>query len=149
MRSVSIIGVGCTKFGERWDVSLRDIVAEAGFSAIEDSESPAKISALYIGNMSAGRFIEQEHIRFPDRRLRRAGPAPRALHRVEAACASGGLALTPGSTGCSQRLYDIVIAAGVEKMTDVSGGTAADALASAADGSGSASLAPPSRPFMP
>ena len=37
MRSVSIIGVGCTKFGERWDVSLRDMVAEAGVKAIADA----------------------------------------------------------------------------------------------------------------
>ena len=149
MRSVSIIGVGCTKFGERWDSSLRDIVAEAGFSAIEDSNvSGEEISALYIGNMSAGRFIEQEHI--GSLIADYAGLA--RLHvpstRVEAACASGGLALRQAVLAVASGYHDIVIAAGVEKMTDVSGGTAADALASAADGSGSASLEPPSRPFM-
>ena len=37
MRSVSIIGVGCTKFGERWEVSLRDMIAEAGVLAMDDS----------------------------------------------------------------------------------------------------------------
>ena len=63
MRSVSIIGVGCTKFGERWDVSLRDMIAEAGVLAIEDAEIVGEqIDALYVGNMSGGRFIEQEHI---------------------------------------------------------------------------------------
>ncbi len=134
MRSVSIIGVGCTKFGERWDSSLRDIVAEAGFSAIEDSNvSGEEISALYIGNMSAGRFIEQEHI--GSLIADYAGLA--RLHvpstRVEAACASGGLALRQAVLAVASGYHDIVIAAGVEKMTDVSGGTAADALASAAD----------------
>ncbi|OYV07903.1 MAG: acetyl-CoA C-acetyltransferase, partial [Methanosaeta sp. ASP1-2] len=59
MRSVSIIGVGCTKFGERWDVSLRDMIAEAGVMAIEDAEiAGEQIDALYVGNMSGGRFIE-------------------------------------------------------------------------------------------
>ncbi len=134
MRSVSIIGVGCTKFGERWDASLRDIVAEAGFSAIEDSNvSGEEISALYVGNMSAGRFIEQEHI--GSLIADYAGLA--RLHvpstRVEAACASGGLALRQAVLAVASGYHDIVIAAGVEKMTDVSGGTAADALASAAD----------------
>jgi len=49
MRSVSIIGVGCTKFGERWDVSLRDMIAEAGVLAIEDAEIVGEqIDALYV-----------------------------------------------------------------------------------------------------
>ncbi len=134
MRSVSIIGVGCTKFGERWDVSLRDMIAEAGVLAIEDAEiTGEQIDALYVGNMSGGRFIEQEHIGA----LIADCAGLSRLHvpstRVEAACASGGLALRQGILSVASGYSDIVIAAGVEKMTDVSSGTAADALASAAD----------------
>jgi acetyl-CoA C-acetyltransferase len=134
MRSVSIIGVGCTKFGERWDVSLRDMIAEAGVMAIEDAEiTGEQIDALYVGNMSGGRFIEQEHIGA----LIADCAGLSRLHvpstRVEAACASGGLALRQGVLAVASGYSDIVIAAGVEKMTDVSTGTAADALASAAD----------------
>ena len=134
MRSVSIIGVGCTKFGERWDVSLRDMIAEAGVMAIEDAEiTGEQIDALYVGNMSGGRFIEQEHIGA----LIADCAGLSRLHvpstRVEAACASGGLALRQAVLAVASGYSDIVIAAGVEKMTDVSTGTAADALASAAD----------------
>lgn len=134
MRSVSIIGVGCTKFGERWDVSLRDMIAEAGVLAIEDAEiTGEQIDALYVGNMSGGRFIEQEHIGA----LIADCAGLSRLHvpstRVEAACASGGLALRQGILSVASGYSDIVIAAGVEKMTDVSSGTAADALAAAAD----------------
>ena len=134
MRSVSIIGVGCTKFGERWDVSLRDMIAEAGVMAIEDAEiTGEQIDALYVGNMSGGRFIEQEHIGA----LIADCAGLSRLHvpstRVEAACASGGLALRQAVLAVASGYSDIVIAAGVEKMTDVSSGTAADALASAAD----------------
>ena len=134
MRSVSIIGVGCTKFGERWDVSLRDMIAEAGVMAIGDAEiTGEQIDALYVGNMSAGRFIEQEHIGA----LIADCAGLSRLHipstRVEAACASGGLALRQAVLAVASGYSDIVIAAGVEKMTDVSTGTAADALASAAD----------------
>jgi acetyl-CoA C-acetyltransferase len=134
MRSVSIIGAGCTKFGERWDVSLRDLIAEAGVMAIDDSSVMGEqIDALYVGNMSAGRFVEQEHIGA----LIADCAGLSRLHipstRVEAACASGGLALRQAVLAVASGYHDIVIAAGVEKMTDVSSGTAADALAAAAD----------------
>jgi acetyl-CoA C-acetyltransferase len=134
MRSVSIIGAGCTKFGERWDVSLRDLVAEAGVLAIEDASlAGEQIDALYVGNMSGGRFVEQEHIGA----LIADCAGLSRLHvpstRVEAACASGGLALRQAVLAVASGYHDIVIAAGVEKMTDVSAGAAADALAAAAD----------------
>jgi acetyl-CoA C-acetyltransferase len=134
MRSVSIIGVGCTKFGERWDDSLRDLVVETGVSAIEDSGACGEeIGAMYVGNMSGGRFVEQEHIGA----LIADYAGLSRLHipstRVEAACASGGLALRQAVLAVASGYHDIVIAAGVEKMTDVSSGVAADALASAAD----------------
>ncbi len=134
MRPVSIIGIGCTKFGERWDSSLRDLVAETGIMAIEDAHvSGEEIDALYVGNMSAGRFVEQEHIGA----LIADCAGLSRLHipstRVEAACASGGLALRQALLAVASGHQDIVIAAGVEKMTDVSSGAAADALAAAAD----------------
>ena len=134
MRSVSIIGVGCTKFGERWDSSLRDLVAEAGVLAIEDAGIVGEqIDALFVGNMSGGRFVEQEHIGALIADC--AGLSRRHIPstRVEAACASGGLALRQSVLAVASGYHDIVIAAGVEKMTDVSAGTAADALAAAAD----------------
>lgn len=134
MRSVSIIGVGCTKFGERWDSSLRDMALEAGVLAISDAGiSGEDIGAMYVGNMSGGRFIDQEHIGA----LIADCVGLSRLHipstRVEAACASGGLALRQSILAVASGYQDIVIAAGVEKMTDVSSGAAADALSAAAD----------------
>ncbi|OPY50327.1 MAG: acetyl-CoA acetyltransferase [Methanosaeta sp. PtaU1.Bin060] len=134
MRSVSIIGVGCTKFGERWDVSLRDMVSEAGVMAIEDAEITGEdIDALFVGNMSAGRFVEQEHIGALIADFAGLSRLHLPSTRVEAACASGGLALRQAVLAVASGYNDIVIAAGVEKMTDVSSGSAADALAAAAD----------------
>ena len=37
MRSVSIIGVGRTKFGEHWSQSFREMVTEASMKAIESA----------------------------------------------------------------------------------------------------------------
>ena len=63
MRDVAVIGIGCTPFGEKWGTSFRELFLEAGALALEDAHlSGEKIDALYVGNMSAGRFVEQEHI---------------------------------------------------------------------------------------
>jgi len=134
MRDVAIIGVGCTEFGELWDKSFRELFVEAGVSAIEDANvAGGKIDALYVGNMSGGRFIEQEHLGA----LIADYSGLASLHipstRVEAACASGGLALRQGIIAVASGYHDIVIAGGAEKMTDVGVETTTDALAAAAD----------------
>ncbi len=135
MRDVAIIGVGCTNFGEMWERSFRDLFVEAGLNALEDAGTRGEdIEALYVGNMSAGKFIDQEHI---GALIADYAGLAGSLHipstRVEAACASGGLALRDGVMVVASGLHDIVIAAGVEKMTDVETGVTIDALASAAD----------------
>jgi len=128
MRDVAIIGVGCTKFGEMWERSFRDLFVEAGLNALEDAGIRGEdIDALYVGNMSAGKFIDQEHI---GALIADYAGLAGSLHvpstRVEAACASGGLALREGVLAVASGLHDVVIAAGVEKMTDVETGVAND-----------------------
>ena len=34
---VAVIGMGCTKFGERWDSSAADLIVEAAYEAYEDA----------------------------------------------------------------------------------------------------------------
>ena len=34
---VAIIGMGCTKFGERWDAGTEDLIVEAFQEAMEDA----------------------------------------------------------------------------------------------------------------
>ena len=135
MRDVAIIGAGCTRFGEMWDRSFRDIVVEAGVQAIVDAKlSGDEIEAMYVGNMSGGQFVSQEHTGsliadFTGMAQEKHIPAT----RVEAACASGGLALRHAIMAVASGYHDVVVAAGVEKMTDVETGVTVDALASAAD----------------
>ncbi len=135
MRDVAIIGAGCTKFGEMWERSFRDIVVEAGAQAIGDAKlNGEEIEAMYVGNMSGGQFVSQEHIGsliadFTGLASTFHIPAT----RVEAACASGGLALRNAIIAVASGYHDVVVAAGVEKMTDVETGVTVDALASAAD----------------
>ncbi|MCD6170880.1 MAG: thiolase domain-containing protein [Thermoplasmata archaeon] len=134
MRDVAVIGIGMTKFGELWERSFRELVAEAGIEAIIDAGIEGKdIDAMYIGGMSSGGFVQQEHV------------APLAIEvagledfhipstRVEGACASGGMAVHQGYIAVASGIHDIVLVGGAEKMTDVVGTEATNVLASAAD----------------
>ncbi|MFA0834311.1 MAG: thiolase domain-containing protein [Methanobacterium formicicum] len=129
MRDVAIIGVSQTKFGELWDISFRDLITEAGMKAVADAGIEGQeLEAMYVGNMTAGLFIQQEHI--ASLIADHAGLTPIPCTRVEAACASGGLALRSGIMAVASGYHDVVISAGVEKMTDVVDPTPAIATAS-------------------
>ncbi len=130
MREVAIIGVGLMKWGELWKKSFRDIFVEAALNSIDDA-GVDHIDSMYIGCMSGGLFAGQEHIGsiMADYLGQKNIPAA----RVESACASGGLAVKMGFLEVASGMSDIVLVGGVEKMTDVDGGGATAALATAAD----------------
>ncbi|MBU1120866.1 thiolase domain-containing protein, partial [Candidatus Micrarchaeota archaeon] len=132
MRSVSVIGVGNTKMGEQWEKSFRQLIAEAGLKALMDSGVDGKdIQAIYGGTMASGRFIGQEHIGALIADQLGMNPVPAT--RVEAACASGGVALRTGYLAVASGQYDIVAVGGAEKMTEVSVEEAGFALGGAGD----------------
>ncbi len=130
MREVAIIGVGMMKWGELWEKSIRDLCVEAALNCLEDSGTD-RVDSIAIGTMTSGLFTGQEHMAsiVPDYLGAKHAPAI----RVESACASGGLAVKSGFMEVASGLSDFVLAIGVEKMTDVSGGEATYALATAAD----------------
>jgi len=131
---VGVIGIGCTKFGELWKKSLTDLAAEAGVEAIEDANIDFQsIDALYGGSMSAGLFTHQEHLGALI--LDAVGGSELGIPatRIEAACASGGLAVRQAYLSILSGETNIVMAAGVEKMTDVSTEDAMNVLMSASD----------------
>ena len=120
MRDVAIIGVGQTRFGELWDLSFREIGIDAGFQALVDAKlSSQDLGALYLGNMASGTFIDQEHI--APLIVDYAGLAGHHLSavRVEAAGASGAVALHQGYLAVASGQVDFVVVGGAEKMTDV------------------------------
>jgi len=120
MRDVAIIGIGVTKFGELWNRSFRDLGIEAGLKAIEDAKlSGSEIDGLFIGNMSAGRFINQQHI---DALIADySGMASKHIPatRVEAGGASGAVAFRQAVMAVASGMHDIVMVGGAEKMTDI------------------------------
>lgn len=130
MRDVAVIGIGMTKWGELWDKALRDIFVETALLAIDDA-GVDHIDSMYIGCMTSGLFVGQEHLASQLADYLGLGPIPAA--RVESACASGGLAVKQGFLEVASGYSDIVLVSGVEKMTDVGGDQATYALGTAAD----------------
>ena len=130
MRSVSIIGIGQTPVGELWDLSARHLAYQAVSSALADA-GVARADALFVGNMLSGSLLDQEH-------LGTLVADSCGLHgieaaKVEAACASGAAALRVGTMAVASGFHDIVIVAGLEKMTDTVGKDTTAGLATAAD----------------
>ncbi|MEM4397126.1 MAG: thiolase domain-containing protein [Candidatus Woesearchaeota archaeon] len=132
MRKVAIIGVGLTKFGNHWEKDAISLAVEAGTKAIHDAGIHKKdVQAIYGGIMSGGLFNNQEHFAslFSDYLGFKNIPSV----RVESACASGSLALRQAYIDVASGFHDIVVAGGVEKMTDLSNNTITKVLATASD----------------
>lgn len=131
MRDVAILGIGMNrKWGELWQMSLRDIFVDAALAALDDA-GVDHVDSIYVGNMSGGLFVEQEHL--GSLVADYLGMTPVAATRVESACASGGAAVRQGFIEVASGLSDLVLVGGVEKMTDVGADEATHALATAAD----------------
>ncbi|MCK4312341.1 MAG: thiolase domain-containing protein [Candidatus Cloacimonetes bacterium] len=128
MRDVYVIGCGMTKFGEIWESSFRDLFVEAGLKAIKDA-GVDHLDSMYVGTMTSGLFIGQEHVGALVADYLGVAPVPAV--RVESACCSSGMALRIGFLDIASGNSDIVLAGGVEKMND--GADVTYALSTAAD----------------
>jgi acetyl-CoA C-acetyltransferase len=52
---VAIVGMGCTKFGERWDMGVEDLLVEAAYEAFQDAGiEPKDIEAAWLGTVFSG-----------------------------------------------------------------------------------------------
>jgi len=111
---VAIIGMGCTRFGERWDKSGDDLMVEAFKECIEDAGIEKKdIDVAYWGAF------------YPLQGLS-GMPLSTLLHlpyigvtHVENMCASGTEALRGATYAVASGASDIALAIGVEKLKDV------------------------------
>lgn len=130
MRSVSIVGIGQSPVGELWDRSARRIAYDAVSAAMADAQIESA-DALFVGNMLSGSLLDQEHLAT----LVADACGLRGIEaaKVEAACASGAAALRVGMMAVASGFHDVVIVAGLEKMTDTVGKDTTAGLATAAD----------------
>lgn len=130
MRNVAIVGIGQTPVGELWDKSLRHLGHDAVTAAMQDAGIESA-DALYVGNMLSGELAGQEHLATLIADF--TGLRGIEAAKIEAACASGAAALRVGIMAVASGMVDVVIAAGVEKMTDTLPDETTAGLALAAD----------------
>src|ERR1043166_7988731 len=51
---VAVIGAGCSKFGENYDMSAEDMIVSAAFDAYTDAKiDPSQIQAAWVGTLSS------------------------------------------------------------------------------------------------
>ncbi|NQU08049.1 MAG: acetyl-CoA acetyltransferase, partial [Candidatus Abyssubacteria bacterium] len=112
---VAIIGMGCTKFGERWDVGAEELMVEAFQECIEDAGIEKKdIEAAWLGTCMDEVNVGKSAI--PLAVTLRLDRIP--VTRVENMCASGTEALRGAVYAVASGAYDICLALGVEKLKD-------------------------------
>ena len=112
---VAILGMGCSKFGERWDVSPDDLMVEAYLEALDDAGvEPNQLDAAWfshhIDDIGAGKGGTPMSIalRLPNI----------SVTRVENYCASGSEAFRGAVYAVAAGAADIAIALGMEKLKD-------------------------------
>jgi acetyl-CoA C-acetyltransferase len=112
---VAILGMGCSKFGERWDAGPDDLMVEAYVEAmadagIEPSQLDAAWFSTHVDELGTGKGGTPLSIalRLPNI----------AVTRVENFCASGSEAFRGAVYAVAAGAADIAIAVGVEKLKD-------------------------------
>ena len=132
MRSVSIVGIGKTPFGVFPDQSILDLAVAAGRKCLKDSSvAPTQVEAFYLGNFAGPAFVGQNHLAPYVAAGLGIDQAPAT--RFEDACASSGAAFFHAWMAIAGGMYDLVLVAGVEKMTSQPLARVTEILASAGD----------------
>src|SRR5574337_606497 len=115
---VAVIGVGCTKFGDRFETSYEELICEAAFEAYADAGiDPREIEAAYLGTYMPGPSGGKSAVSLGDAlRL-----YDRPITRVENYCATGTDAFRNGCLAIASGTYDVVLVLGAEKLKDRGG----------------------------
>lgn len=112
---VAILGMGCSKFGERWDAGPDELMVEAYLEAMQDAGiEPTQLDAAWFSTHAdevgtgKGGTPASLALRLPNI----------AVTRVENFCASGSEALRGAAYAVASGAADIALAIGVEKLKD-------------------------------
>ena len=108
---VAIVGMGCTRFVEHWDLGLDDLLINAANEAYASAGiEKSAVDAYWLGTAQGGmsgitlaRPLQLEN---------------KPVTRVENYCATGAEALRQATYAVASGAYDVAMAIGVEKTKD-------------------------------
>ena len=107
---VAIIGMGCTKFGERFDASREDLILEAIDEALKDANIALEdIDAFWFGSFYEMHGTTLSGVIKTDYK---------PVTRVENNCCTGIEAFRNACYGVTSGEYKVVMAIGLEKLKD-------------------------------
>ena len=131
MTDVRVAGVGLTPFGSHPERTGRDLFAEAALRAFEDAAvDRADVEELNYGNFM-GALAEHQGHQAP--LMAEAAGVRCPATRYESACASAGVAVREAVRTVAAGDADVVLAGGMERMTNLPTDEVTEGLAIAAD----------------
>lgn len=130
MHKVLIAGLGQTPVAEHWEISLRELALQAIEAAVEDAAG-LRPTALYVGNMLSVSLSRQSHLGALLADF--AGLQAIEAAVIEAAGASGAMALRVGAMAVASGAVETALVLGVEKLSDQIASEVEAALAMATD----------------
>ena len=112
---VAVLGMGCSRFGERWDAGSPELMAEAFEEALADAGiERGQIEAAWFG--CYGDAINVGNSAIPVATALRLEGIP--ISRMENMCATGTEALRGAAYAVASGAVDIALAIGAEKLKD-------------------------------
>jgi acetyl-CoA C-acetyltransferase len=137
---VAIVGMGCTRFGERWDKGVDDLLIDAATDTIASAGvSFDDLDAYWLGTLGSG-----------NSGLTLSKPLKidyKPVSRLENFCATGSEAFRNACYAVASGAYDLVMAIGVEKLKD-SGFSGLTGTRPVTDGTDAALTAPAAFSFL-
>lgn len=116
MEKAYIVGVGMTKFGRHPDQSIRQLLNAAISTALVDAGgNKSDVEAVYHSSATQG-FLQGQTFIPGQMALSQIGLSGISVFNIENACASSSSSFHLAVQGVRSGMYDVVIAAGVEKM---------------------------------
>lgn len=129
-RRVAVVAGGHSKFGKRYDATMRELVAEAYKPIYDEGITQDRIDASVLSyaasqftGQGAGSALMADYIGMQDK--------PHL--RVESACTTGTASLRAAWGMVAAGLYDVMLVLGVEQMNRVSSATATEYMSRAGD----------------
>jgi acetyl-CoA C-acetyltransferase len=108
---VAIVGMGCTRFAERWDMGVDELLlAATGEAFASAGVTKDDVDAYWLGTAQSGMsgMTLSRPLRLRDK----------PVTRVENFCATGSEALRQAAYAVASGAYDVAMAVGVEKVKD-------------------------------